>query len=97
MLVLDTHVDSNDPLFTSNRDRMQQLVSELASHTGRAREGGGAKYMGRHRAQHKLPVRERIARLLDSASPFLDLGRYLATLGKGVAGPGDQGRRNCST
>ena len=44
----------------------------------RAREGGGAKYLERHRAQGKLPVRERIDRLLDPGSPFLELSPLAA-------------------
>ncbi len=43
-----------------------------------AREGGGPKYLERHREQGKLPVRERIDRLLDPASPFLELSPLAA-------------------
>jgi 3-methylcrotonyl-CoA carboxylase beta subunit/propionyl-CoA carboxylase len=78
MVVLESHVDLADPLFTSNRDRMQQLVAELRQRTARVREGGGPKYVERHREQGKLPVRERIARLLDPASPFLELSPLAA-------------------
>jgi len=78
MVVLDTQIDPADALFTSNRDRMQQLVDELKGHVERAREGGGAKYIERHRSQGKLPVRDRIARLLDSGSPFLELSPLAA-------------------
>ena len=42
---------------------MTQLVAELRQRIAEAREGGGAKYVQRHREQGKLPVRERIARL----------------------------------
>ena len=51
---------------------MQRLVAELVERTARAREGGGPKYLQRHRDQGKLPVRERIDRLLDPGSPFLE-------------------------
>src|SRR3989449_749677 len=73
MVVLDTRVDPSDPVFQANRTRMQQLVAELAERTARAREGGGAKYLQRQRDQGKLPARERIDRLLDAGSPFLEL------------------------
>ena len=49
-----------------------------AERTARAREGGGAKYLQRHREQGKLPVRERIDRLLDPGSPFLELSPLAA-------------------
>jgi acetyl-CoA carboxylase carboxyltransferase component len=78
MVVLDTQIDPADTVFTANRDRMQQLVEDLRAHLARAREGGGAKYIERHRAQGKLPVRDRIERLLDSGSPFLELSPLAA-------------------
>ena len=56
----------------------QQLVAELRERLSRARDGGGAKYVERHRAQGKLPVRERIDRLLDPGSPFLELSPLAA-------------------
>ena len=78
MVALDTHINPNDDTFKTNRDRLQQLVADLRARTARARDGGGAKYLERHRAQGKLPVRERIARLLDPASPFLELSPLAA-------------------
>jgi acetyl-CoA carboxylase carboxyltransferase component len=78
MNLLETHVNPSDPLFKSNHDRMQQLVRDLRAHVARAREGGGAKYTERHRAQGKVPVRDRIARLLDAGSPFLELSPLAA-------------------
>src|SRR5438105_12544306 len=78
MDVLDSRVNLADPLFTTNRDRMQQLVGELRERLSRVREGGGPKYVQRHREQGKLPVRERIERLLDPGSPFLELSPLAA-------------------
>jgi acetyl-CoA carboxylase carboxyltransferase component len=78
MVTLDTRIDPADPTFQANRERMQQLVDELRGREAAAREGGGAKYLERHRAQGKLPVRDRIARLLDGGSPFLELSSLAA-------------------
>jgi acetyl-CoA carboxylase carboxyltransferase component len=78
MVTLDTRIDPADPTFQANRERMQQLVDALRAREAAAREGGGAKYVERHRAQGKLPVRERIARLLDEGSPFLELSPLAA-------------------
>ncbi|PYQ68786.1 MAG: methylcrotonoyl-CoA carboxylase, partial [Acidobacteria bacterium] len=78
MITLDTHLDPTDATFTSNRRRMEQLVGELRERLSRAREGGGAKYLDRHREQGKLPARDRIARLLDRGSPFLELSPLAA-------------------
>src|SRR5204862_3169775 len=78
MLPLDTHVDPADATFQSNRQRMQQLVDDLRQREATAREGGGPKYLERHRKQGKLPARDRIARLLDPGSPFLELSPLAA-------------------
>jgi acetyl-CoA carboxylase carboxyltransferase component len=78
MDILQTHIDPSDPVFQTNRTRMQQLVAELRETLARAREGGGAKYVERHREQGKLPVRDRIDRLLDAGSPFLELSPLAA-------------------
>ena len=78
MQTIDTHFDPADPALAANRERMQTLVAELRERLARAREGGGAKYVERHRAQGKLPVRERIERLLDPGSPFLELSPLAA-------------------
>jgi 3-methylcrotonyl-CoA carboxylase beta subunit/propionyl-CoA carboxylase len=72
MVVLESQIDPTDPLFKANHDRMRQLIVELRERSARAREGGGAKYVQRHRAQGKLPVRERIVRLLDPGAAFLE-------------------------
>jgi 3-methylcrotonyl-CoA carboxylase beta subunit/propionyl-CoA carboxylase len=78
METLHTHISAADPLFQANRARMQQLVAELRDRTARARDGGGAKYLERHRAQGKLPVRDRLGQLLDPGSPFLELSALAA-------------------
>jgi 3-methylcrotonyl-CoA carboxylase beta subunit/propionyl-CoA carboxylase len=78
MVVLDSHINPSDPTFQTNQQRMRQLVDELRERLARAREGGGPKYLQRQREQGKLPVRERIARLLDEGSPFLELSPLAA-------------------
>jgi len=78
MDVLPTHVVPSDPTFRTNGERMQFLVDELRERVSRARQGGGPKYVERHRALGKLPVRERIDRLLDPGSPLLELSPLAA-------------------
>src|SRR5438034_1914436 len=78
MDILDTHVDTNSSLFKANKDRMAALVSELKDRQAVAKQGGGAKYVERHRAQGKLPARERIEKLMDEASSFLELSPLAA-------------------
>src|SRR5690348_8595496 len=78
MDLLPSRVNPSDATFTANRDRMLQLVSQLRDRLAAARQGGGPKYLQRHREQGKLPVRERIERLLDPGSPFLELSPLAA-------------------
>src|SRR5512146_3140472 len=78
MDLLETHVRTDSPEFEANRARMQQLVAELREHLERARAGGGAKATERQRHQGKLPARERIDKLLDPGSPFLELSALAA-------------------
>ncbi|MDE3156076.1 MAG: methylcrotonoyl-CoA carboxylase, partial [Acidobacteriota bacterium] len=78
MDVLESQIRTTDPTFQTNRDRMSRLVAELHERLALAREGGGAKYVKRHREQGKLPVRERIDLLLDAKSPFLELSPLAA-------------------
>jgi acetyl-CoA carboxylase carboxyltransferase component len=75
---LATHVNPASDEFRLNRARMVALVDELRARTAEARLGGGDKYLERHRAQGKLPVRERLDKLLDVGSPFLELSPLAA-------------------
>ena len=78
MDTLESHVDPASDLFKANKTRMEALVAELRERTARVKQGGGPKYLQRHREQGKLPVRERIDRLLDPGSPFLELSPLAA-------------------
>jgi len=78
MVTLESHINPSDPIFQTNRQHMEQLVGELRGRVARAREGGGTRYLQRHRDQGKLPVRERIERLVDRGSPFLELSPLAA-------------------
>ncbi len=78
METLETHVDPHSVEFRTNHERMTALVGELRDRTKAVRQGGGAKYVERHREQGKLPVRERLEKLLDPGSPFLELSPLAA-------------------
>jgi 3-methylcrotonyl-CoA carboxylase beta subunit len=58
---------------------MRELVEELRERTARVREGGSEKARARHLERGKLLVRDRVDRLLDPGSPFLELSTLAAT------------------
>jgi 3-methylcrotonyl-CoA carboxylase beta subunit/propionyl-CoA carboxylase len=76
--VLETHIDPRSQDFRENHGRMEALVRQLKARLASARQGGGARYLQRHREQGKMPVRERLDRLLDPGSPFLELSPLAA-------------------
>jgi 3-methylcrotonyl-CoA carboxylase beta subunit/propionyl-CoA carboxylase len=80
MDVLDSHVDTRSPDFEQNKQAYDRLIADYRDRLATARAGGGEKYLRRHREQGKLPARERIERLLDPQSPFLEFSP-LAGLG----------------
>jgi 3-methylcrotonyl-CoA carboxylase beta subunit len=61
-----------------NARRWRAALDELATRRAAAAEGGGAKARARHLARGKLTARERVARLLDPGSPFLEIGGLAA-------------------
>jgi 3-methylcrotonyl-CoA carboxylase beta subunit/propionyl-CoA carboxylase len=78
MDLLESHIDPKSDLFRTNAGRMSALVTELRERLANAQQGGGPKYLERHREQGKLPVRERIERLIDPGTPFLELSPLAA-------------------
>ncbi len=78
METLETHLDAGSTDFKANREAMQLLVDELKAERTKAAAGGGAKAQARHREQGKIFVRERISKLLDDGSPFLEFSGLAA-------------------
>ncbi len=78
MEVLETHVRTDDERFQQHAAANRALVAELRQRLAVVREGGGARYQQRHREQGKLFVRDRIDKLLDTGSPFLEIAPLAA-------------------
>jgi 3-methylcrotonyl-CoA carboxylase beta subunit len=57
---------------------MRELVDELRERLARVREGGSPAAREKHTARGKLLVRDRVDRLLDPGSPFLELSPLAA-------------------
>jgi 3-methylcrotonyl-CoA carboxylase beta subunit len=76
--ILETRADPAAAEFGANRERMKALVSELRERTAEAARGGGDEAVEKHRSRGKLLARERVDRLLDSESAFLELNALAA-------------------
>jgi len=75
---IQSQIRTDSPEFQANREHLAGLVKQLHDRTTVCRQGGGPKYLERHREQGKLPVRERVDTLLDPGSPFLELSPLAA-------------------
>jgi acetyl-CoA carboxylase carboxyltransferase component len=82
MAVLRSALDPASPAFAANAAAMRELVDDLRARTRVLSErgaGGDERSVARHRERGKLPVRERIERLIDPGSAFLELSTLAAT------------------
>ncbi|MEZ5479278.1 MAG: carboxyl transferase domain-containing protein [Thiolinea sp.] len=78
MSVLQSSLSSRAPEFQANQAAMQQALQPVQAAAQWAQAGGGPAALERHLAKGKLPPRERVARLLDAGSPFLEIGQFAA-------------------
>jgi 3-methylcrotonyl-CoA carboxylase beta subunit len=78
MAILHTQINPRSPEFAANSAAMLEQVGDLRALLARLHEGGGEKAQARHTARGKLLPRERINRLLDPGSPFLEIGQLAA-------------------
>src|SRR5437867_6547921 len=81
MALLRSAIDPASDAFATNAAAMRALVTELRERTMRISGSGAAgdeRSIARHRERGKLPVRERIERLIDPGSAFLELSALAA-------------------
>ena len=82
MPVLRSRLDPTTPETRANHDALATLVDDLRARQAQVAGRGAAgddRSIERHRERGKLPVRERIERLLDPGSAFLELSPLAAT------------------
>jgi acetyl-CoA carboxylase carboxyltransferase component len=70
---LETRLRPDDPQFQANAEYHRALAAELRQRLAVIRQGGGERYRQRHAEQGKLFVRDRIDRLIDPGTAFLEL------------------------
>ncbi|OGO52706.1 MAG: methylcrotonoyl-CoA carboxylase [Chloroflexi bacterium RBG_16_68_14] len=76
--VIPSSLDTGNPEFEENRCELEKAVAELRRREALVREGGGAETVERHRSRGKLTARERVERLIDPGTPFLELSPLAA-------------------
>lgn len=73
--VIGTKVDANSPEYRENYAQMKTVVGDLKSVTSKILLGGDETSRKRHMSRKKLLPRERIERLIDPGSCFLELSQ----------------------
>lgn len=76
--VLATNVAPDSEPFKANAAHNRALAERLRADVAAAAQGGGERARERHTARGKLLPRERVERLLDPGSPFLEIGQLAA-------------------
>ena len=78
MPVLSSSFDRASPQARANRDSMSGLVADLHKKLDAVRQGGPERARDKHTKAGKLLPRERVERLLDPGSPFLEIAPLAA-------------------
>ncbi len=78
MSALKSSITPRDAAFQSNQAAMDALVGELKSRMAAAALGGDERSRNRHTERGKLLPRDRVERLIDPGSPFLELSPLAA-------------------
>ncbi len=103
MPVLRSAISTTSASFRENRASMAALVADIAGKAETVMTGGGEEARARHVSRGKMLPRERVAHLLDRASPFLEIGLFAGwglygndvPAGGLVAGVGRVSGRDC--
>ena len=75
---LDTKIDTNSDVYRAAYAHNIALRDDLWGKVAQTALGGNAKSRERHTARGKLLPRDRVERLLDPGSPFLEIGQLAA-------------------
>ncbi len=76
--VLDSRISPDSEAFRANAAHNRALAEELRARVAAAGRGGSDKARDRHVARGKLLPRDRVERLIDPGSPFLEIGQLAA-------------------
>jgi 3-methylcrotonyl-CoA carboxylase beta subunit len=78
MAVLHSQLSPSSETFRSNAEKMRALVADISEKAAHVQRGGSEEARHRHVTRGKLLPRDRLAQLLDTGSPFLEIGQFAA-------------------
>ena len=78
MPVIKSRLNTRSDEYLRNREEMLEELEYIATLHDEAAQGGGEEAMARLRSRDKLPLRERIALVLDRDSPFFEISPLAA-------------------
>ncbi|PID41744.1 MAG: methylcrotonoyl-CoA carboxylase [Proteobacteria bacterium] len=78
MTVIKSKLSSGSDAFSKQKQAMESLVDDLRDKVRTIEQGGGEAAQQKHLARGKLLPRDRVMRLLDPGSPFLELSQLAA-------------------
>jgi len=73
MFRIESKVDTKSKEYQENFEYMKKVVTEYKRRLAKIQEGGPLKYRELHKSRGKLLPRERVDKLLDRNTPFLEL------------------------
>ncbi|UCC40508.1 MAG: methylcrotonoyl-CoA carboxylase [Candidatus Aminicenantes bacterium] len=73
MFRIESKVDTKSKEYKENYERMKKVVAEYRERLAKVQEGGPPKYRELHKSRGKLLPRERLEKLFDRNTPFLEL------------------------
>jgi 3-methylcrotonyl-CoA carboxylase beta subunit len=76
--VIQSQLSPSSDAFRANAERMRELVADIGEKAAAVELGGSAEARERHLSRGKLLPRERLAQLLDTGAPFLEVGQFAA-------------------
>ncbi len=78
MFRIESKVDTQNPEFRENFEAMTKAVGDFKARLAETEKGGPQKYRDLHKSRGKLLVRERLDKLFDRGTPFLELSALAA-------------------
>ena len=78
MDIFQTKINSQDAAFTENSQSLRAQVQTWREHVARAKQGGGEKAIAKQKSRGKMTARERVEKLVDGGTAFLEFSTLAA-------------------